>query len=138
MGYPSYYISMLGDVSVTNVKSCKKALEWNYMALAAANARDQDKIRKWDPQCKAVGMRFEPLSFEAQGALGSGVRRMLKYAEKAFAKEEETLNGTASNATDEDGFTKKTWLAPTEYQYRLQRLVVALARWNSRMIGSQV
>ena len=49
--------------------------------MAAANARDQDKIRKWDPQCKAVGMRFEPLSFEAQGAFGSGVRRMLKYAE---------------------------------------------------------
>ena len=79
-------------------------------------------------------MRFEPLSFEAQGAFGSGVRRMLKYAEKAFAKEEETLNGTASNTTDEDGFTKKTWLAPTEYQYRLQRMVVALARWNSRMM----
>ena len=86
MGYPSYYISMLGDVSVANVKSSKKALEWNSTALAAANARDQDKIKKWDPQCKAVGMRFEPLSFEAQGAFGSGVRRMLKYAEKAFAK----------------------------------------------------
>ena len=83
MGYPSYYISMLGDVSVANVKSSKKALEWNSTALAAANARDQDKIKKWDPQCKAVGMRFESLSFEAQGAFGSGVRRMLKYAENA-------------------------------------------------------
>ena len=30
----------------------------------------------------------------------------------------------------------RTWLAPTEYNLWVQRLVIALARWNSRMVLS--
>ena len=75
-------------------------------------------------------MRFQPLSFEAQGAFGPGVRRLMAIARASFAEDEDRMRG-AGGAGDAG---VRTWMAPTEYQYRLQRLVVALARWNSKMV----
>ena len=84
--------------------------------------------------CAAAGLEFVPLSFEAQGAFGLGVQQLLHVAKCALEEEQDlAVGGDCMYATDE-----RTWLAPTEYQYRKQWLVVALARWNSRMVLSGV
>ena len=78
----------------------------------------------------SVNFRFEPLSFEAQGAFGPGVQRYLAKALNFF-EEEQRAQEVAGQET-----YKRTWAAPTEYMYRVQRIVVALARWNSNMVMS--
>ena len=60
------------------------------------------------------------------------VRLLMAIARASFAEDEDRMRG-AGGAGDAG---VRTWMAPTEYQYRLQRLVVALARWNSKMVMS--
>ena len=112
------------------MRKCGKALKRASIACTAAGERDKEKVKDWAKPCEYVNFRFEPLSFEAQGAFGQGVRRFLAMALNFIEEEQRALR------TPGQEFYTRTWAAPTEYQYRVQRIVVALARWNSNMVLS--
>ena len=130
INYPKPAEGTMFDVSVTNVRKCGKALKRASIACTAAGERDKEKVKDWAKPCEYVNFRFEPLSFEAQGAFGQGVRRFLAMALNFIEEEQRALR------TPGQEFYTRTWAAPTEYQYRVQRIVVALARWNSNMVLS--
>jgi len=130
INYPNPADGTMFDVSVTNVRKCKKALKPASTACAAARERDKEKTKDWEKPCQYVNFRFEPLSFEAQGAFGPGVQRYLAKALNFFEEEQR-----AQEVAGQEKY-KRTWAAPSEYLYRVQRIVVALARWNSNMVLS--
>lgn len=130
INYPNPADGTMFDVSVTNVRKCKKALKRASTACTAARERDTEKMKDWEKPCEYVNFRFEPLSFEAQGAFGPGVQRYLAKALNFLEEEQRALETSGQEVY------KRTWAAPTEYQYRVQRIVVALARWNSNMVLS--
>ena len=132
VNYPARTVTTCFDVSVVNVRASAAAKSRVSAPLAAAKERDASKVKKWRALCADGGLEFVPLSFEAQGAFGLGVQQLLHVARSALEEEQDlAVGGDCVHARDE-----RTWLAPTEYQYRKQRLVAALARWNSRIVLS--
>ena len=122
VNYPARTVTTCFDVSVVNVRASAAAKSRVSAPLAAAKERDASKVKKWRALCADGGLEFVPLSFEAQGAFGLGVQQLLHVARSALEEEQDlAVGGDCVHARDE-----RTWLAPTEYQYRKQRLVVAI------------
>jgi hypothetical protein len=112
------------DVQVKNVKCDMVALNPASIPLAAATQSEQAKTKKYEELCKDNGVQFQALTFEAQGAFGTGTLRFLAKLRRLMADTEELVMG--------DSFSEEQVHA--EFTSHVRSLTVAVARGNARHV----
>ena len=100
------------------------ALHRASLALAAATQSEQSKNTKYKDLCRDNHVHFQPLSFEAQGAFGAGVLRLLTRLRSMVLDNEQLVMGDAYSVED----------AHAQATKHVQRLSVALARGSARHV----